>query len=581
MAKAAKKNKRVLKNKPQRSKSDIQKFLDRRKFDKKQKFKVRPMLNFCFLGGVPKHGGKIEAKWCNFLRNIPIKYSYRLITHPAKYEDENTKKSKLQQYGLKKIPRKYWTPTKWATKSLVLGTLKMFSCAYSLNTKQGVNNCDNYYILVDSTCYPITKYTADIAERMKLLFNGNENISNGDQWISITEGFLQSILKSCFTCVDKNNFMDKEYWPDGIKYNIENKKTIYNNNCRERNECDNMCKRTHKFINMFLNVEYVEFLSYIGKKYKPPGVIQEFEKTIDYTTGNEIQSNVGGGAWDENFFVILSIIWKRVRNTMSPTQINNTKNGIINLNSNRDYRFTNRIFVNPQSNNRINFFNGKNPGDKLKLLNFSKQYVDSKPKIMSHVFTNWTVFSNSSPNMLRFDTNTKKFNQIITKYFDDVNREYGDYLPPEKQLPVERQYVEFIYKIYKTDGQKQPFYHPIEIYYNQKISIDAHPRHCKNDSGEYDGCFENLQDINKGTLDNLQRVRKKTYDYDEFVEEMIKTVKSLTNNNDVLKEFVPWVRAYLYMFEPNNNPPNLYDDSVLLGIAQQFKHCLFTRKIID
>jgi hypothetical protein len=62
----------------------------------------------------------------------------------------------------------------------------------------------------------------------------------------------------------------------------------------------------------------------------------------------------------------------------------------------------------------------------------------------------------------------------------------------------------------------------------------------------------------------------------DFVEEM--EMKGVEKNFWV---FVPWVRAYLYMFEPNNNPPNLYDDSVLLGIAQQFKHCLFTRKIID
>ena len=42
-----------------------------------------------------------------------------------------------------------------------------------------------------------------------------------------------------------------------------------------------------------------------------------------------------------------------------------------------------------------------------------------------------------------------------------------------------------------------------------------------------------------------------------------------------------WPEAYLYMFEPNQTAPNLEDDSIFLGIARQFKHCLFTRKIIE
>ena len=563
------------------SKSTGRKFLDKQKLERQQKInKLRGvtktiMLNFCFLGGVPKHGGQIETKWCTFLQNIPKKYNYRLITHPAKYEDENTRKSKLQQNGLKKIPRKYWTPTKWATKSLVLGTLKMFSYAYSLNTKRGVNNYHNYYILVDSTCYPITKDTKDIEERMKLLFNGNENISVGDQWISITEKFLQSILNSCFTCFKKYKFMDKDYWPDYIEWN--NGKLIYDvNRCFERNEFNDMCKKTHNFIKMFLNIEYDEFRDYIrGNNQGASKTIIDFENVLDTVTGTEIKITGGGGAWDENFFMILSIIWKRVRNTMSPTQIRNTKNGISKLICNNDYRFTNRIFANPHFNTPYHSFKGSN-GDELKLLDFSKQYVDGKPKIMSHVFTNWSVFSNSSSNMLRFDPKMKNFNQIIINYFNEVKINDGKKDPQDL-------YLEFIYKIYKTKEQKQPFYHPIEIYCNQTLAKDARSKHCYDEHGKYDDCLESLQVANNDTLKNLQRMynNNKKYDYDDFVDKMIETVKRIFNGNNELWEFQHWVRAYLYMFEPNNKPPNLHDDSVLLGIAQQFKHCLFTRKIID
>ena len=535
-------------------------------------------MNFCFLGGVPKQGGKIETQWCNFLENIPKKrYKYRLITHPAKYNDENHKKSRLNQTGLKIIPRKYWTPTKWGTKSLILGTLKMFSYAYSLN-KEGEKGENNYYILVDSTCFPITKDKNDIEERMKLLFNGNENISNGDQWISITEGFLKSILKSCYTCGDDWKIMQKRYWPDGIEYDPDNENLIYNDqNCKLINEFKDMCKKTHKFIYMFLETEYNKFQEVVhGKTQDIPKEIKDFGYTLDDTMVHKIKSNLKGGVWDENFFTILSIIWKRVRNRMSSTQISKTKLGIDNLLRDDNYKFTNRIFVNPQSpfkGNIISFKGKEGLKQKKKFLEYSKDYVGTKPKIMSHVFTNWTVFSNANQNMLRFDVDIKNFNKKIKEYYDEVLITSSKYTTPV-------QYIQFIEKIYNTNGKKQPFYHPIEIYVNKTTAIDSRSKHCKDEGGEYDKCLEHLQMINELTIKSLQIEynNNKKYDYDDFVNKMIETIYQ---EYDRYNEFVTWARAYLYMFEPDYTPPNLYDDKILLGIAEQYKHCLFTRKIID
>jgi hypothetical protein len=293
---------------------------------------------------------------------------------------------------------------------------------------------------------------------------------------------------------------------------------------------------------------------------------------------NSIKQYSGGGAWDENFFMILSIIGGKERNEMSSEQINQTKIGLELLKTNDRCTFKNRVFVNPQiDNNQLTTFKG----EKEKLINEAIKYVENKPKIMSHVFTNWSVYSNSNQNLLRFDTSIKKFNEKILEHrqkqiisLDEVlnsQRLISMMKLEESDLAVEILYINFIIEIYKTNGQKEPYYHPIEIYFDRTLARKARSKHCFDDDGKYDTCFEQLREINDKTLGIIKHT-----DYNDFITKLAK----ICNKLNLSRNFVIWLISYLFMFEPEHTPVNLEEDNIFLYISKEFKHCLFTRKIL-
>ena len=143
------------------------------------------------------------------------------------------------------------------------------------------------------------------------------------------------------------------------------------------------------------------------------------------------------------------------------------------------------------------------------------------------------------------------------------------------------EYIQFMYCIYDhhdKNGAMGPYNHPIEIYIDkqteQRENRGNKNKHCKDDNGDYDGCFDLLKDIHNELYEKMGGNNNFT-EYWRFVHYM-------TNNLNVKNKYeLLWVKAYLYMFEPGQTAPNLEDDSIFLGIAKQFKHCLFTRKIIE
>jgi hypothetical protein len=282
---------------------------------------------------------------------------------------------------------------------------------------------------------------------------------------------------------------------------------------------------------------------------------------------------INGGSWDENFFQTLRIILSRPRNEINDTDIKEINRNLEKLKTNDKCKLTNRIFCNPNTW-VCNDINTNSTKDKRKLIDYMKEHNERKIKLRSHVFKNWTFLSNSVKNILRFDSKLIKLQNKLKSFVDEVEKE-GE-IDPVK-------YIYILNKIYTIASRKEPYYHPLEIYLNRTKAKNAKPAHCKNDSGEYDECIQILQKLNKIIKDNITREKKpfEFNNYDEFVEGMIKQAVKIYDDNENHESYMWWLKAYLYMFEPNHVPPNFTDDSVLLGIAKQYKYCLFTRKVID
>ena len=99
------------------------------------------------------------------------------------------------------VPQKYWIQTKWASKSLILATLKMFAYAYKKLKDDNKANERNYYCLVDKTTYPIHNSLRKIQTNLGKLCNGNQNIQKWSQWVMISEKFLKKFLILVVQCV--------------------------------------------------------------------------------------------------------------------------------------------------------------------------------------------------------------------------------------------------------------------------------------------------------------------------------------------------------------------------------------------
>lgn len=506
---------------------------------------MKQTLSFCFLGGLPDHRNEngLFDRWVRFLSNIDLSiYNISIITHPIDIHNEPSHEPLMDVFkhtnhiNVYKVPRDYWIETSWGCRSLVIATLKMFTWGLNVNKP----NPHNYYFLVDKTCYPLysDEYN-DVNNILSHLCNGNENIQKGTQWISITESFILDIAHPCVQPMTHGHS-----WTFDLT-NINQIKPLLT-------DCT-----VSTFINLFFKHPFYVFYKNAHKD------VESFFHSIPTNMSFTIKDIIHDGVWDENFFQILSTVLHKQRNKI---EIGNSFR--YNFKRELKHLYPNTYLKNYVFPNTIHEY--------MNMIKTTHELIDCmsmyiRPVDVSPVFSNWMVWGNSVPNMLRIQIDA----DTIEGYW--LDRMYKTHESIDAYV---KSYIFFVYDL--TSHLNRPWWHPLEMFVN-KNSPATTSSVCDQENNR---CIDILKNKHMIVFSNVNKV-KKIPTLEDFSRELINVVTDIA---DV--EFVNWLTSYFLLFYRHttshggqdiyiDNNVNIEQDRLYIDIAKQYKYCLFIRKVIE